>query len=161
MLLRRFALTALAGFAWTAAIGSAQTTSSTVTRSFDFPPVGLASSETAQVNVVNTASASSSGTAASCTGSISFVNSTGATIGTATSFTVGSGQISSVSLPFTKTAATGGRTEVRGVVSLTITSGSTAPCALTTSFETYDTTTGVTHVYLTQAGAIDVHVGRD
>ena len=43
-----------------------------------FGPIGLASSETAQINVVNTAAASSSGTAASCTGSVSFVNASGA-----------------------------------------------------------------------------------
>jgi hypothetical protein len=45
------------------------------------------------------------GVDASCTGSVSFVNSSGAIIGAATSFMVGSGQIFSASLPFARTAA--------------------------------------------------------
>src|ERR1700738_3017226 len=76
------------------------TTTSTTTQTFLFPPVGLGSTETAQVNVVNIAPASSSGTAASCPGATSFANSTGALIGTATTFTVGTGHIASVALPF-------------------------------------------------------------
>lgn len=128
------------------------TTSGTVTRETTTPPIGLGSSETAQINVVNTATASSGGTAASCTGSISFLNASGTAIGTATTFTVTSGQISSVTLPFTKAGASGTRTEVRGMVSLTVTTGSgAAPCALSTSLETYDSSTGATHVYLANA----------
>jgi hypothetical protein len=124
----------------------AQTTSSTTTtRSSSLPAIGLASSETAQINVTNLAGASARGTAASCTGSISFLNASGTTIGTATPFTVTSGQTFSAKLPYATTAASG-RTVVRGVVSLTTTSGT--PCALTTTLETYDTTTGVTHIFL-------------
>jgi hypothetical protein len=130
---------------------SAQTTSTTsATRSFDFPPVGLASSETMQINVVNSAAASSSGTAASCTGTISFTTSGGTVIGTAASFTVSSGEISSATLPFTKTSATGTRVEIVGVISVTATSGT--PCALRTSLETFDTDSGDTHVYLAGFG---------
>ncbi len=130
-----------------AASAGAQT-ATTATRNFSFPQAGLASSETAQVNVWNAAANSSSGTAASCAGSISFVNSSGATIGTATTFTVTSGQIFSASLPFSKSGATGLRTEVRAVVALTITSGSSAPCELVPTFETYDSATGATHIFL-------------
>src|SRR5690242_17614359 len=90
-------------------------TSATTTRSTSLPPIGLAASETAQVSVVNLATATSGGTAASCTGSISFVNASGATIGTASSFTVTSGQTFSKALPYSTTAASG-RTVVRGVV---------------------------------------------
>lgn len=129
----------------------AQTSSTTTTREMTFPPIGLAGSETAQINVVNVAAPSSSGTAASCTGTISFLNASGAVIGSATNFTVTSGQISSASLPFAKTAASG-RTEVRGVVALTESSTSTAPCDLQISMETFDTSTGVTHVYLSGPG---------
>ena len=133
----------------TGAIAQTTTTSGTVTRETTTPPIGLGSTETAQINVVNTATASSGGTAASCTGSISFLNASGTAIGSATTFTVASGQISSVTLPFSKAGASGTRTEIRGVVSLTVTTGTTAaPCALSTSLETYDSSTGVTHVYL-------------
>ena len=125
----------------------AQTTTTSATRSFDYPPVGLASSETMQINVLNRATASSSGTAASCTGTISFTSATGAALGTATSFTVTSGEIFSATL---ESAATGTRTEVVGIVSVTTTSGT--PCALRTSLETFDTATGVTHVYLAGFG---------
>ena len=135
--------------AFTAVVALSQTTSSnTVTETSTTPPVGLASSETAQINVVNTASAAKNGTAASCTGTISFLNASGAVIGTATPFTVASGVISSVSLPFAKTGVTGTRTEIRGVITLTVTPGSGVPCSLQATLETYDSSTGVTHVYL-------------
>src|SRR5579859_6071398 len=114
MHLRRFShvLFATAALA-AAAMAQTTTTSSTSTRQSTSAPIGLGSTETAQVNVVNTATASSSGTAASCTGSISFLNASGATIGTATPFTVTSGQIFSATLPFTKAGASGTRTEIR------------------------------------------------
>jgi hypothetical protein len=127
---------------------AAQTTTTTHTQTFNFGPVGIGSTESAQINVLNNAPTSSSGTAASCTGSISFAGSTGTAIGTATSFTVTSGQIFSVSVPFSKVATSGSRAEIAGSVALTFTSGSTAPCSLTSSFETFDTSSGVTHVHL-------------
>ena len=139
-----------------AAAGLGQNTGTTstgtsYTRTASFPVVGLASSETAQINIVNVAAASQSGTAASCTGSISFLSETGAVIGTATSFTVAGGQIFSVSLPFTKSGATTTRTSLRGQVTQTGTTGSGVPCALESSLETFDTNTGVTHLFV--AGA--------
>ena len=143
-----------AAAAFTAAIALSQTTSSnTITETSNTPPVGLASSETAQINVVNTASASKDGTAASCTGTISFLNASGAVIGTATPFTVASGVISSVSLPFAKTGITATRTEIRGVITLTVTPNSVVPCSLQATFETYDSTMGATHVYLANLSA--------
>jgi len=63
----------LAAAVFTAGAALAQTgtaTTTTVTRSMTFAPAGLASSETAQVNLVNLASNPTSGTAASCTGSV-------------------------------------------------------------------------------------------
>jgi len=142
--------TLLAVFALAAASAAAQTTttSGTFARETNTPPVGLASSETAQINVSNLASASSSGTAASCTGSVSFLNASGTVIGSATSFTVTGGQTSSVALPFNKVGASGIRTEIRGVISLTVTTGTgAAPCLLVSSLETYDSSTGATHAY--------------
>lgn len=124
---------------------------STSTRGFDFAPVGLAPTETVQINVVNVASNSSSGTAASCSGTISFLDATGSTIGTATAFTVTSGQVFSASLPHSSTGASG-RSVIRGLVELTVSSSSQAPCALESSLETFDTTSGVTHLMLAGPG---------
>lgn len=137
----------VAALAATAAMAqtTTTTTTTTATREATYPPVGLATSETLQINVVNLASNSSSGTAASCTGTITFVNPSGATIGSAASFTVTSGQTSSISLPFAKSGASA-RTEIRGVISYTVTSD--VPCSLASSLETYDTATGVTHLFL-------------
>jgi hypothetical protein len=139
----------LAVAALTAAAAAAQTTTSgTVTRQTTTPVFGLASTETAQINVVNVAKASSGGTAASCTGTISFLNASGTVIGSATPFTVTSGQIFSATLPFNSVGASGIRTEIRGEITVTETTGAMqAPCALTSSLETYDTSTGATHLY--------------
>jgi hypothetical protein len=142
--------------ALSAAVAAAQTTTSgTLTRQTTTPPVGLASSETAQINVVNVATASSSGSAVSCTGTISFLNSSGTVIGTATPFTVTNGQIFSATLPFSDVGVSATRAEIRGEVTVTETSGAShVPCALTSSLETYDATTGVTHLYLAVSGMV-------
>jgi hypothetical protein len=128
---------------------SAQTSTSSSTITHALPPVGLAATETLQINLLNTAAASSSGTAASCTGSVSFANATGTAIGSATSFTISSGEVVSVTLPFAKSGLTA-RGEIVPSFTLTITSGT--PCALSTSLETYDTSSGVTHVYTAGGG---------
>jgi hypothetical protein len=148
------------------ALAAAQTTTTTTTQTLtsNTPPVGLASSETAQINLVNTASNAADGTAASCAGTVTFLNSSGAAIGAATPFTVASGVIQSISLPFGKSGATGTRTEIRASISQTITAecalwacpnsagtltvGDGVPCNLQVTLETYDTSTGVTHVFL-------------
>lgn len=138
--------------AFSAAVAAAQTTTSgTVTETSNTPAIGLASSETAQINVINTASNASNGTAASCTGSVTFLNAIGAAIGSASPFTAAAGAIVSVSLPFGKSGATGTRTEIRATISQTLTLNSGAPCHLQVTLETYDTSTGVTHVYLPNA----------
>jgi hypothetical protein len=129
------------------------TTTTTGTRDFNLPPVGLGATETAEINVVNFAANASDGTAASCTGTISFLNESGATTGSAAPFTVTAGQISSAHLPFSGTGATGTRTAIRGLVTLTLSTGSPRPpCALGVSLGTFDTTTGATHALVT-AGA--------
>jgi hypothetical protein len=145
MSLRRLLVTVAAAISVMSAQG---TTTLASTRDYLFPPVGVGSSETASITVVNTATASSGGTvvtvAPSCTGTISFSNANGA-IGTPVSFTVGSGQFKTVTLPFSSAALTGNRVEIQGKVALTI---STSPCSLMFSMETYDSTAGTTHVVL-------------
>ena len=141
-------------FAAASALGQTNTTQSPATTNTpistaSLPPVGLASTETAQVNLVNTVPAPLSGAAPSCTGSVAFYAAGGSLIGTATSFTVGSGQIFSVKLPYDLTEASGARTVVRAEIVLNVQTAppSQAPpaCILVSSLETYDTATGVTH----------------
>lgn len=148
MFFKRSVLVSLAATAWMAMSAFAQTSTSTFTQNFRFPPVGIASTETMQINVLNNATASSSGTAASCTGTITFTSATGTIIGTATSFTVTSGQVFSASLPFSKAGASGTRAEIVGSVQLTVSSSSSTPCSLANSLETFDTSSGVTHIFL-------------
>ena len=151
MSIRKFVLTLLAAAA-PALLAQTTTTSGTYTATQNLPPVGLASTETAQINAVNVAAASSSGTAASCTGSISFLNSSGTVIGTATTYTLGTNQLKSVSVAYSAVGEAG-RAEIRGVVTQTGATPSDVPCELLVSLETYDTTTGVTHVYLSSGTA--------
>ena len=104
------------------------------------------------MNVANVAANAASGTAASCAGSVSFYNASGEVIGTTTAFTLTTGQISNVKLPYASAGAARARTVVRAVVMLTTTSPSTAPCSLVFSLETYDAATGVTHVHVDGGG---------
>lgn len=132
----------------------ATTTPPTITRNSSFPPVGLAASETMQVNVANLAenpaTVTSTAPAASCTGSISFFNAAGTPIGTSTSFTVTAGETQSATMTLAKAGITGTtRAEIRAVIQSVTTEGRDAPpCSLASSLETFDTTLGVTHVYL-------------
>src|SRR5436190_17556014 len=75
----------------------AQTTNNN-TREFDFPAIGFGNNESLEINVINVAANSTAGTAASCTGTIVFRNGAGATLGTATAFTLTTGQISTARL---------------------------------------------------------------
>ncbi len=68
----------------------ATTTTTTTTSTSTLPPIGIGTTETAQVILTNNAtSALTEGTAPSCTGSVSFYNASGSIIGSATSFTLG------------------------------------------------------------------------
>jgi hypothetical protein len=115
------------------------------------PPMGLASSETAQVNIVNNALPVPGVTAPSCAGSVAFYNESGSVIGSASNFTVGSGQIFSVTLPFSSAGASGSRTIVRVQITpapVTVAGLEPPPsCVLASSLETYDTASGVTHAF--------------
>lgn len=134
------------------AFAQGSTGTSTITRDYSFPPVGLASTETAQVNVVNiaTASTAAGATAPSCTGTITFTDAMGNIVGNSgkpTSFTTTGSVVSSTQLTSTELGVTSGRSEFVASVQLTTTLPSKAPCSLIFSLETFDAT-GVTHVYL-------------
>jgi hypothetical protein len=153
MILRRIVMTFIAT-AVAAAPGIFAQTTTTSTRDFTIGPIGVGSTETIQINVVNLAANSSTGTAASCTGSITFNNSAGNAIGTSTPFTLTAGQIFSASLPFAKISTSTARTEVIGVVALTTSTTTRTPCSLHFSVETFDTTTGATHAYVGGDGGL-------
>jgi len=141
---------------------SAQTTATTSTdtpSSPQFPPIGIAVSETAQVNVTNTALPPFNGGAAPiCNGTVVFYGGAdGRTIvGPVTAFQVQYGQISSVPLPYALTGASGSRAVIRVEITLSPVLFPTAagpvvsPCTLATSLETYDTVTGVTHAVVSR-----------
>jgi len=134
------------------------TNPATTTTASSFPPIGIGTTETAQVILSNTATGFKAGTntstsaAPSCSGWVAFYNASGAIIGTATSFTVTSGQIAQVSIPYASTSPASVRELIRAVVSLNITFPPAAPCALSYSLATFDTATGATHTIVSGAG---------
>jgi hypothetical protein len=134
-----------------------------VTRDYNFPPVGLASSETAQINVLNSASTitAAGATAPSCSGTITFVNAGGKTVGNPVSFTTVGSQIFSTQLTFNQLGTTGLRAEF--VANIQVTGSflpSTGSCALVFSLETFDDSTGATHVYLGNSAAASTGIPR-
>jgi len=130
-------------------------------RTVYLPVVGLASTETAQVNVVNLASSVESvlgstpteGTTALCTGSIQFYNASGSpiNISSTTSFSIGAGVIFSVPLTYSESLPSGSastaRTSVRAVVTINPPNTSNTSCTPSANIETFDTSIGVTHVH--------------
>jgi hypothetical protein len=133
------------------------------TRQYVFPPVGLGSTETASITVVNTAASpaltqdNALPQSPSCSGTISFSNANGA-IGSPTTFQVGMDQFKTVTLPFASAGLTGIRGEIQGMVSLNVSNLQAIPCALMFSLEIYDSTTGQTHAVLNNSVA-NVTVG--
>ncbi len=121
------------------------------TRNYIFPAIGLAGTETLQVNVVNLASVPTGSSAAeSCTGTISFAKADGTAIGTPVKFTVSAGQIYSAALPFARTTYAS-RGEILASVQQTVDFSAGSACSLSMSLETFDTATGVTHAVLSLA----------
>jgi hypothetical protein len=119
------------------------------TRDYSFPPVGLASSETAQVNLVNISIAPIPSGATACSGTITFTNAGGTTIGKPTSFATAGSQVVSTQLTFSQLGVASSDTRGEFVASVQITSSlGPSACALVFSLETFDTVSGVTHVYL-------------
>jgi len=139
-------------FAFAASIAGSAFAQNAHTSDFSFPLVGLAATETIGVNLINLASNPANGAAASCTGSVAFVNAaTGVTIGTATPFTLGANAATSINLPFSSSGLTG-RGLIRTVVATTTTSNSR--CSLSFSLNTFATSTGETHLFLTGTGGL-------
>jgi hypothetical protein len=134
---------------------SAQTTTTpiVITRDHVFPPVTLATTETARIIVVNTATApaataSTPSAAPSCTGTMAFTLSSGTSTAPVT-FTVGAGQFAIANMPFTNAGIVTSPGEVVGKVALTTDLSTRTPCNLAMSLEVFDTTSGVGHVVLT------------
>ena len=136
-----------------AATAQSAPTAAPATRLINFPPAGLAFGETMQVNLLNQAANPAIGTAASCTGTVSFLDASGKELAkSGGNFTVAAGAIQSISLLGTAVnASMGSRAEIHAVVSLTIARGT--PCSLVESLETFDSSTGATHVFLTGPAA--------
>jgi len=59
----------------------------------------------------------------------------------------------SAKLPYSSSGTTTGRAEIIGSVQSTTTIPSKAPCSMVFSLETFDTSSGVTHVFLGNATA--------
>ena len=119
-----------------------------LTTTYAFPLVGVASSESIEVNLINSATNSAAGTAAFCTGSVTFTSVSGGTsIGGTGTFSLAAGAVGSF-LPsvLSTVIAPGARVLVRAVVQTTTTAG--VPCSLGSTLNTFDTATGVTHVFL-------------
>ena len=120
-----------------------------------FPPVGVAPSETLQVNLTNIATKSgSSNLLPQCSGTLTFYNAGGSVIGDGTSigFSVATG-ILSVPLTYSAIGAAGQRAVVRVDIELspvTLPTGSGTPaCSLLSSLEIYDAATGSIHAVIT------------
>jgi hypothetical protein len=163
---RLFLLCVIAGMASVCAFaqGSTGTSTTTITTNYVFPPLGVAPSETLAVSLVNIAptATSSTATAPSCSGTVTFAGSTGTVIGKANSFTVASGQISTITLTATEAGITASRGSILVSVQQTMTRPSSAPCTLVYSLQTYDTGSGVTHLFLGNAStAVQPAVGSE
>ena len=128
----------------------ATTTTTTSTSTTNLPSVGIGSMETVQVILTNTAVASTAAgaTAASCTGSVGFYSSTGSQIGTPTTFTLASNQITSVTLAYAAAGSSATRALVRPVISVTTTRPNAAPCSLSYTLSTFNASAGVTTAFI-------------
>ena len=122
--------------------------------------VGLASSQTAQLNVVNLSSTPSTATAAAstCTVQLEFWDSQGKTIKSSQIANLAPGTAGALQIKLLDVTSAAGRTDVRGVVrSNPVTTTMTQPgnpqqgiafpigprCNVMTTLEVFDTTTGV------------------
>jgi hypothetical protein len=120
------------------------------------PPLGLAASETAQVNVVNTLlPPPNGGVAPFCSGTVVFYDSMGGVVGQIRPFQLESAQMFLTPFEFASAGAAGQRTVVLAVIYLSPFKVATAagpavtPCSIISSLETFDTVTGVTHAVVT------------
>lgn len=153
MSIQKCVLTLLAVASGTSGLLSAQPAANTL--EITFPPVGVALTETVQVNLWNQSANSSIGLggSAGCSGTVAFVNASGKTIiGSGGSFTgLVSGPIVSFALAGSNAGTGSGvRAEVRAVITLDQSVQLAAGCSLVESLETFETVSGETHVYLSQ-----------
>ena len=113
------------------------------------PPVGLAVTETLQVNVYNAAPIpANGGLAPRCDGTVAFY--VGGSLVKVAGYLVQFQTTDSVALPYASTGASGARTVVLALITPSVvtpaTPGGQIPsCALVSSLETFDTVSGVTH----------------
>ncbi len=131
-------------------------TSVSSTRIASFPPLTFGATETLEVTVANVAAnpASTTAAAASCVGSVSFYNATGALIGSATAFTLTSGEAKVATLPFASAGVSGPTAAIRAAISLTPPAAAPRPpCDLVFSLEISDTASGATHAVVTSEAA--------
>lgn len=107
------------------------------------------------MNVLSVAQASSNSNAAApaCTGMITFANAAGAAIGSAISFATTGSQIYSKQLAFSDLSMTGNRGEFVATVQVTTSFPPKTPCAAVFSLETFDSSTGATHSFLSNSAA--------
>ena len=128
-------------------------TTPTFTRTFLFPAVGLAATESARIAAVNIAQTSHKGTAALCTGSISFTDALGKPVGAVSPFKdLPTGQIAHGDVSgFNPSNSSSVRNEYQGSVQVTVGPGASAPCSLLLTLEVFDTQTGVTRGLITSA----------
>jgi hypothetical protein len=142
------------------AFGQTTGPASTSTFSVYLPPIGLAATETAQVNVVNTAQLPLSEVGPLCSGTIVFYGGADgySILGKIAPFQVTFGQMFSAGLPYPATGVSGSRTVIRAEITLspfkvlTDTGIQNTQCSLAASLETFDTVTGVTHVVVSASG---------
>ncbi len=120
----------------------------------NLPVVGLASSETAQVNVASPGftGINDAPFPTPCTGTITFYNASGAAIGSSTSFSIDLAQVSSATLPYSDVTGTSGtaRTTIRARVT------TNTACSVTANIETFDTASGVTHVHVEGSSTLGI-----
>lgn len=123
---------------------------------FVFPATGYAIGyETVRITVVNIAPAAKNGTLASCNGSILFNGPDGKQIPdskTSTAITkLGTGKMQSGEYVPNPQIPIPGRSELQGVVQITVDPSAPAPCALLMTLEVYETASGVTRAIVTTA----------
>ena len=131
----------------------AQTNSFTRTSNYTFPLVAVAvGSEGIEVNLINLAGNPTNGNPASCTGSVAFDTlATSTVVSGNTDFTLAAGAATSIvpTVAVSNQTAVWMRVLLKVVVTNTTTSG--VPCSLAYTLNTFDLTTGATHVFLVGA----------
>ncbi len=82
---------------------------------------------------------------------MTFYNASGNIITSSASFSIGSGQIFSATLPYSETLPSNGTSSARTPIWATVTIGgnnSGTACEPAANIETFDTATGVTHIHV-------------